>query len=224
MTEIGTLGERSLHAALKTYLAQPEDRFEVRVDGFYIDILRETDDHTQLIEIQTKNFTALKRKLATLLESYRVHVVHPIAVQKWIVKFEDGVRVSRRKSPQRGIVEDVFRELIRIPHLIDHPNFSLEVLLVHEEEIRVNDGKGSWRRKGWSITDHVLLEVVERRVFYRLGDLRALLPESLPAQFTTKDLPVNQRLAQKVCYCLREAGAITQVGKQGRAYLYEITS
>ena len=37
---IGLLNEKPLHAALKEWYAQPEDRFEVSVDGFVIDVVQ----------------------------------------------------------------------------------------------------------------------------------------------------------------------------------------
>ena len=85
--QIGTLSERSLHAGLKTWLAEPGDEQEVKVDGFYIDIVRELPDGDQLlIEIQTRNLGAMKRKLAKLLPNYKVLLVHPIPQVKWIVR------------------------------------------------------------------------------------------------------------------------------------------
>ena len=59
---VGTLNEKPLHAALKERLALPGDRFEVDVDGYVIDIVR----GDCLIEIQTRNVSAIKRKLAAL--------------------------------------------------------------------------------------------------------------------------------------------------------------
>ena len=143
---IGTLSEKSLHAALKDWYAKPGDRFEENVDGFHIDIVR----HDLLIEIQTANFSSLKRKLATLTERHRVRLVFPIALEKWIVRMgSDGITLlGRRKSPKRGLVYHLFKELVSIPELIKKRNFSVEVLLIQEEEIRHDDGRGSWRRKG----------------------------------------------------------------------------
>jgi hypothetical protein len=37
---IGLLNEKPLHAALKDWYARPEDRFEVSVDGFVIDVVQ----------------------------------------------------------------------------------------------------------------------------------------------------------------------------------------
>ena len=58
MSDIGLLNEKPLHASLKEWYAQPGDRFEVAVDGFVIDIVR--DD--LLLEIQTGNFASIKSK------------------------------------------------------------------------------------------------------------------------------------------------------------------
>lgn len=222
MSHIGTLTEKSLHASLKAWLAQPGDNFEVEVDGFVIDIVR----NDVLLEIQTGNFSALKRKLATLLEHHPVHLLHPIAQQKWIVRqTEKGAEISRRKSPKRGRTEDVFTQLVYIPHLLPHPNLSLKVLLTHEEEILRDDGQGSWRRKRWSIHDRRLLNVVEQASFQSLDDFLALLPPDLPQPFTNANLAevlaCPPRLAQKITYTLRKAGAITAAGKQSRATLYK---
>ena len=54
---IGTLNEKSLHAALKLWHAQPEDLIEVLVDGFTVDIVR----GDLLIEIQTRNLSTIRR-------------------------------------------------------------------------------------------------------------------------------------------------------------------
>ena len=79
---IGSLKETSLHAALKDWAGKPGDRFEFPIDGYLIDIVR--DD--LLIEIQTRNFSMIKAKLERLLENHKVHLIHPIAQEKWIIK------------------------------------------------------------------------------------------------------------------------------------------
>ncbi len=93
--------------------------------------------------------------------------------------------------------------------------------------MRFYDGKRGWRRKGWVIQERRLLDVVERRVFASPDDLCALLPETLDDGFDTGDLAahlnIRRRLAQQMAYCLRECGAITQVGKHGNAILYART-
>jgi hypothetical protein len=218
---IGTLGEKSLHAALKDWYAGPDDRLEAVVDGYVVDIVR----GDLLIEIQVANFSAIRRKLAALTENHRVRLVHPIAEQKWIVRQNGrGKPVGRRKSPKRGRVEHIFDELVRIPVLVPRPNLAVEVLLVHVDQILRNDGKGSWRRRGWSIVDERLLGVTGRVLLESPADFLALLPANLPEPFTTRDLADalgdRRSFAQRMAYCLREMGAIQVVGKNRNELRY----
>ena len=220
-TNIGRLNEKALHADLKQWLAQPGDQFEVAVDGFIIDIVR----GNTLIEIQTRNFGAMKRKLTHLLPHHPIRLIHPIAQEKWIVKLSpDGHPQSRRKSPKRGTTADLFRELVAIPHLMLHDNLSLELLLIQEEETRTFDSTRGWRRKGWLTQERHLLAVTASHLFNTPANLMALLPTTLPAPFTTahiaEELAIPRSLAQKMVYCLRHMNAIEMVGKDGRSVLY----
>lgn len=229
--QIGTLQETSLHAALKAWYAQPGDEAEVAVEGFVIDLRRgET-----LIEIQTRNFAAMKRKLMHLVERYPVRLIHPIAQEKWVVKYKaDGKTVvSRRKSPRRGQVAELFMELVSFPQLVAHSNFTLEVALTQEEEWQRPAKRGvgrraSWRRKGWAIFDRRLLGVVAQVILTSPADYLRFLPETLPTDFTNQDLATTAHqplyLAQKTTYCLRQMGVLEAVGQRGRATLYAMAA
>ena len=102
------------------------------------------------------------------------------------------------------------------------------MLLIQKEEVRCDDGKGSWRRKGLSIADRRLIEVLSRHVFKESADFLALLPSDLPDPFSTEELGVGigqpRWLTQKMAYCLRNMGAIEIVGKNGNSILYSISS
>jgi len=219
---IGTLNEGPLHEAIKKWYARPKDRLEVPVEGSVADIVR----GILLIEIQTRNFSAIRRKLEKLLTNHKVRLIYPIAAEKWIIKEPQNAeaKASRRRSPKRGSYEDVFTELIRIPHLVANPNFSLELLLIREEEVRRYDGVKGWRRNYWVTDEHRLLEVIESKTLKTLKDLEDFLPKDLPNPFTTTDLAKEmgkrRGLAQKMVYVLKRAGVIEQVGKKGNSFLY----
>jgi hypothetical protein len=222
---IGTLRESALHVALKHWYARPGDAFEVSVEGYFIDIQR----GATLIEIQTRNFAALKTKLRTLVEHHPVHLIHPIAQEKYIVQLASAAAsqpTRSRKSPRRGQLIDLFSELVSLPDLITQPNFSLEVALTREEEIQKRGRGGSWRRKGWKIIDRKLIEVLESVVFQSPADFLHFLPADLPSPFTTRDLAKHGHyplhLAQKMTYCLKRMGVIAAVGKRRNAVLYEV--
>jgi hypothetical protein len=218
------VSETTLHNELKNWYAQPGDMLEAPVDGYIIDVLR----GDLLVEIQTRSFSSLRRKLEELLPRHPLRLVHPIPSEKWIMRHAAGVitPISRRKSPKRGRVEHVFKELVAIPHLVRDPHFSLEVLLTREEEHWVGDGRGSWRKKGWRISERSLLEVVESHEFSIPSDYLRLLPDDLPVPFTTFVLAqragIPRRLAQQMAYSLRGMGVIQVTGAMGREQFYDI--
>jgi hypothetical protein len=224
MSGIGLLNEKPLHASLKKWYAQPGDRFEVDVDGFVIDLVR----GDLLLEIQTGNFASIKSKLAKLVGSNRIRLIYPIAQEKWIVRLgrDDGSRATRRKSPKRGRVEDLFAEMVSIPDLVSNHNWSLEVLMIREEEARRYERRRNWRRRGWGVEERRLLEVVGRRLFVEPADWLAFLPKGLTS-FTARDLAeamdIGMELAQKMAYVLRKARLVELMGRRGRANLYGVS-
>lgn len=223
MSGVGTLNEKSLHRQLKDWCSLPGDEFEVPLGKYVIDIVR----GDRLIEIQTRNFSAMRPKLNSLTATHHVTVVYPIAKTKSIVKLDDQRRPGAgRKSPKRGHIFDLFSELVYIPHLVERDNLVIEALLIEEEETRrFEETRARRRRRGWVTDDRRLLSVVESHRFETIGDLVALIGD-VPDQFTTALLAescgVNRRAAQQAAYCLRKMGAIELIGKEGNAHLYEV--
>jgi hypothetical protein len=217
---IGTLNEGALHAQLKEWYRQPDDRFEQRVGGYVIDLVRgET-----LVEFQTGGFAPLRRKLAALTAEHPVRLVAPIAVTRRIVRLDDGgVILSERRSPKRGRIEDVFARLVSFPGLLCDPCFELEVLLTHQDELRVFRPGRAYRRRGWVVAGRSLASVDETVRLTCAADAVALLPE-LPEAFDTAELAaaagIPRRLAQQMTYCLRAMGALAPAGKRGGAMLH----
>ena len=179
-----------------------------------------------LIEIQTRNLAAIRRKLNTLLEHHRVWLIHPIAAEKWIVRMTASGKklIGRRKSPRVGRLVGLFDELVSIPDLINHPNLVLNIAMIHEEEIRHADGRGSWRRRGNSVHDRKLLKVLETVTFERKEDFLRFLPDDLEQPFSNASLA--HRLGRPVhairpmTYCLKKMGVLEQVGKNRNQLLF----
>ena len=219
---IGTLGEKPLHAALKQWCWRDGDRFEVEIDGYVIDVVR----GDLLIEIQTRSFSKMKRKLTELLASgHRVLLVHPVPVEKTIVRVDDnGDVLSRRRSPKRGTFRDVFTELVSFPTLIADPGFELLLVLTIEEEHRQHDPTRAWRRRGWVVTERRLTRVADTITLRSPSDLVELLPAGVPEPFTTSDVAAAAscplRVAQQMAYCLRHSGAVEVIGKRGNSIEY----
>ncbi len=222
---IGRQNEKSLHAALREWCARPGDQFEVKIENYIIDIVRDE----LLIEIQTRNFSALKNKLKNLVRQHPVQLIFPIATEKWIVTLDGNNNlVQRRKSPKNGRAIDIFHELVRFPELMTEENFNLVVVYVQLEEIRKNDGKGSWRRKGISQLDQKLLSIIDHKIYAKPADFLSFLPTNIPNQFSnfllaqTMKIPVAK--IRRMTYCLRKMDVISVVGKEGNLLIFQINT
>ena len=189
---IGTLREKRLHAAIKLYLCPDETCHEMPVadmtaaepEGGEVfpqkrrmvaDIL--TDGH--ILEVQTGGFFPLKEKIAWYLTHTpcRVTVVHPIPAVRHLswINPEDGSIISRRKSPKRGRVRDVAKELYWLSEFIGDPRFTLRLLLIELEEYRMADG---WSRDGKRGSNRY-----ERFPTALLGDVTLSTPADYAAYF-----------------------------------------
>ena len=220
---IGELNEGPLHAALKASYVANGGSAEVPVEGFVADAVR----NGVIYEIQTGSFSGLTRKLSKLVEERQVVLVHPIAQMATMVKMpkEPGGKVTRRKAPKRGRLIDIVAELVYIPQLLAHENFSVDVVLTVEDEVREFDPRKSRRRGGWRIKERHLVEIVDGMRISGPADLLDFLQDDLPQPFSTAQLAValgeSVDIAQKMAYCLRHAGTTQISGKQGNALLYE---
>lgn len=216
--------EQSLHNQLKDLYADEGDQVEATVEGYIVDVVKDGI----LIEVQTGSFGSIRQKLLDLLRNHRVRLVHPVPLNKWIIRVNsNGEQVSRRRSPKRGRVEEVFYEMVYTPELAGVPGFELEVAMVDAEELWADDGRGSWRRRRWSIADRRLLSVQERHLFTYPADYLRLLPEQLQDGFTARELAQESKLSsglsQKMVYTLRKMGLLEAAGKRGRSNLYRVT-
>jgi hypothetical protein len=215
---IGTLNEGSLHAGLKQLVSEPGDRFEVPLDGYVIDVVR----GEALIEIQTGSFAALGKKFDHLLGTYKIRLVHPIAVETWLHRPDGKVR----KSPVRKSIYDILEQLVSLPTLLDHPNFTLEVVLIGEDRITAHDPKKRRGRGGWGTVDRRIRDVRERVVFESSEDLWQLVPPDLPEEFTTADLAreadINRGWAQRLAYCMRATGQFIELQRTRSGIHYRL--
>jgi hypothetical protein len=222
---IGVLREGSLHAAVKAMLAAPGDQVEVPVGRFVIDVVRADGE---LVEVQTGGFGPLGAKLDALLDQHRFRIVHPIALERRIVRVdEEGEVVSIRRSGKRGAVVEVFDKLTAFPSLLTHPNLTIEVLLLAEDHLRAARPV-TVRRRTRDPGERRLRDVLGRVELRGVDDVVGALP-SLPAQpFSTRELAAvlgcSMLLAQRTAYCLRAVNIIEAAGERGRTPLHRQVS
>jgi hypothetical protein len=218
--------ETSLHRELKNLYAGQDARTEVALDKFRIDAIQ----GGLLIEIQHGSLAAIRDKVRRLLDTHAVLVVKPIVARKLLVKQDSpaGRVLSRRLSPKRGKLLDIFEDLVYFTRVFPHPKLTLEIVLVEVEEWRYpgHGRRRRWRRDDQVVADQKLVSVSQSVRLRRAADLMQLMPPDLPRPFHTGHLAelagIRRPVAQRIAYCLREMKAVEQQGKSGNTLLYRV--
>ncbi|MCL2495069.1 MAG: hypothetical protein FWE98_05370 [Oscillospiraceae bacterium] len=225
---IGTLGEKTLHSLLKSFLEPDPAAHEIPVGPYVADIVGENS----IIEIQTGSFDRLRPKLTAFLEISQVTLVYPLAHFKWLIWVEPGSGSTspRRKSPRAGNYPDAMAELYKILPLLAHPNLRLALLLIDLDEYRLRDGWSRDKKKGSHRYERIPQALAGRLdllspAAWRAPEARAaFFPPGLPDPFTSKDYAKAARLnvhaAQTALRVLSHMGAVERQGKRGNLYLY----
>ncbi|MDR0657313.1 MAG: hypothetical protein LBG22_13460 [Treponema sp.] len=219
---IGTERESSLHRALKYRYAGETGQTEYELENYVCDVYT---GGGEALEIQTGSFGPLDGKLHSLCRLSPVRIIHPVVIHKYIELYDtEGNLIRGRKSNRSGSIWDLFKNLLYAPELPLLPSLAIELALIDVKEKRVDDGKGSWRRRGASIRDRELLAWHESIELKHVSDYRRFVPFAPKTEFTVRDLAKQARiqapLAGKTLYVLNKIGIVKRVGKQGRALLY----
>lgn len=222
---IGTLQEKTVHAVLKRFYEPDIAHQEIRIGSFVADIFR----GDEIIEIQTRNFNALRRKLDAFLPEYPVTIVYPIVHTKWLCWIDEktGEISKKRKSPKTGRPYDAYFELYKIRTYLNHPNLHLCLVLFDAEEYRILNGWSRDKKRGSTRYDRIPVKLVDEFYIGNPKEYGCMIPDNLPPQFTSKDFAkkakVSQGIANLALNILNYIHAVTRVGKTGNAYIYEIT-
>ena len=222
---IGTLGEKSVHAVLKRYCEPLGCMHEYRVGKYVADIVNEDG----ITEIQTAHFSALPGKLEAFLHEVPVTLVHPVIRHLYLCRVDGatGALTGRSRSPKTGQYTDTIWELYRILPYLYHPNFTLRLLLLDAEEIRVQTDRVRRGRNVQEKGDRVPLALVGEYECKTPADYIGLLPP-LPDVFTAAEFARGLRRSQKraafaLSFC-KKLGIVEACGTRGRAYLYRVVS
>jgi hypothetical protein len=221
---IGTRKESSLHNALKFRYTGADGETEKSMGDYVCDGLTEDGE---IIEVQTGSFGPLKDKARELAAFGPVRIIHPIIINKYIETLNiKGKVLRKRKSPRKGSEWDLFKSLLYAPELAAAPGLCIELALIDVLERRKEDGKGSWRRKGASISGrelagwHSAVSLKSKKDYYRF------IPFTSTEEFTTRTLAekahISPALAGKTLYVLTKAGIVERIGKKGNSFVYKI--
>lgn len=196
--EFSTLNESDLHKTLKVLYAETyEGKTEVEQNGHIYDIVTKKGN---IIEIQTRNLSKLLPKIMDTIEKgHNVKIVHPVIIRKTIIlRDTDGNIISKRKSPKKGSIYNLFPELTGIYPILLNKHFSLEILEINMIEERIKSpapvqSKNQKRRfkKDWIKSNKILEEILCTKIFNCKENYINLLPADLPDSFCAKDLKLS---------------------------------
>lgn len=221
--QIGTLSEKTVHAVVKHYYEPDEDKQEIPIEGLYADIFT----GNEIIEIQTRSFDQVRKKLDRFLPEYPVTVVLPIPDTKWLIWIDEetGELTNPRKSPKKGSEYAAFKELYKIKPYLKKEGLTIVLLFLDMEEYRLLNGWSKDKKKGSSRYDGIPLRITREVRFERPSDYQVLIPDSLKGEFTcaefAKAVKINNRQANLVLNILFYLDVVKRTGKRGRAFVYE---
>ena len=225
-TNIGALGEHTLHLTFKYYFEPDKAYHEVRYGRYHADIMRDGE----IIEIQTGAFAPLAKKLAILTDSVPVTVVHPIADEKRIVWIdpENGEMTGFRKSPAKESIYSVFRKVYSLRGLCSRKNISFLFPVISCEDYKLRCGRThEGKCHGAKRLDRMPTELKGEYRFRDATEFIKLLPPQFETEeFTVKKLAESLRIdnrdahsfAKVLCFC----GCAEICGKEGRADVYRV--
>ena len=236
---INTLNETHLHHTLKVLYANEEEGSvtEVQVGPYIADILCPSG---KIIEIQTGNLSHLAKKIDFFLKDrYKVKVVYPLVCEKTIETYSPQTqKVTKRKSPRKNGLYDMFKELTGLyPYLLKR-NFTLEILLVSmtEERRRTEEKVQSRNRqrrfmKDWLKTGKRLNSILATYTFKTKKDYLALLPKKTETPFTVsgvyeklkeEKIKVTRNNVSLMLWVFNKMELIKEEAKIGKAKSYSL--
>ncbi len=237
---IGTLREKRLHAAVKTYLCPDVTCHErpIEAEGATRRTVADILWGGEILEVQTGGFYPLRDKITWYLEntSYRVTVVHPLGAVRYLSWIDpgDGHILSRRRVARRGRVRDVARELYWLSDFIGNPRFSLRILLLELEEYRMADGWSRDGKRGSSryerfptalLGDVTLATPTDYTAYFMPVALTAAAADGLCPSFTATEFSQLSGIRGKAVYSLihlfERLGVVDELAeKVGRSKVY----
>lgn len=198
MSDFSTLNESSLHNTLKKiYAYQNNGQTEIELNSHIYDIVTRENE---IIEIQNQNLSHLLPKIKDTIEKgMRIKVVYPVIVTKNIELYDkNSLLIKKSKSPVKGCVYSIFKEIKGIYQVLLNPLFTLEVPFITITEIRLQEedavqSQNKLRRykRNWNKNNKKLNEILETKSFTCREDYLSLLPADLPEEFYSRDLATS---------------------------------
>lgn len=216
---IGTLNEKAIHNALKTYYSE-EISHEAKIGDFYADAAGENG----IVEIQTANFLKLNKKLSKMLRACHVTVVYPFEkiVHNFSINEQTGEIISSSNKTNNSYSK-FFLELYRIKAFLTNSNLTICIAELEINKKTFYKDNRRVRYKGIP-REKVPVRYIREIRLDNKEDYMRFIPDGLLGQFTKKDLGKLCKSTDPsiMLEILEYVGVVKRVGKNGNATLYSI--
>lgn len=220
---IGTLGEKTMHRILKSYIEPNEDFHEIKFLGSVADI----KNSEGVFEIQTASYEKLIPKLRKMLDNSEVTVVCPIIESKTVrfINKDTGEISSAKKSPKHESALDALRKLYRIKDFLNHKNLRVRLIYLVAEEYRYLDGWDKTKKKGATRLERIPVAILDDVVVSSTKEYSAFFPNNLGEYFTAKEfskaIKRTDRYAYPILRFFSHFGFIEHARTEGRKFIYK---
>ena len=176
---IGIYNEKRVHRAIKKFVCEDENCFEIKVGSSVADVL----SGNVIYEIQTGSFYPLTKKISGYLSSsdYEIRVIYPIISKRKIVRVDKDtgeVLRSRLSSAKQKPIK-ILPELIYLSDSLKSRRLSFEIYSIYAEEHRYSDEIHRYRKSGRRDSELFPISLEGISVLETSDDFLSLLPEKL---------------------------------------------
>lgn len=223
LSNIGSLGEGTLHLVLKNYISANRENQEVKFGKKIIDVFLDG----RAYEVQTASFSSLKSKLSEFLPKIPVTIIYPVIRDKRIAWTdpETGEISSYRKSPKKETLLSVFNQLVYIKDFLADKNLSFCIFELSVDETKLLCGYSRDRKKGSVRLNRTPTKLYNISQFGSFKEFSSFLPSEeneFSVKTLSKHLGINLVLARKIIYCMLHANIISHTKTEKREKYYKI--
>ena len=223
---ITTYMERGLHRSLKSYFCPDELKHEIKIGRYVADVC----DGKTVFEIQTGNFSPLRKKIQFYLENtdFDVVVVRPIARNRKIFWLDEDsgelIKTPRLSSKHEPLASGI-ADILYLLEFLGADRLSFCFVMMEIDEVRALDGYGKQKKIRATSLDRLAGEIYSLHYIKDATDIKNILFPLLPDEPFDRDaLAKALRLkglklwsAQKL---LLETGLLN-CNKQGNKLIFE---
>lgn len=219
---IGTYKEKKLHIILKKYF-EPDDIYhEIPTNGYIADVRK----NGIITEIETSGFTGISEKLRAYLPEYKVNLVFPVAVKKYVSWIDpDSSDISKRHlSPKKQNIYDAMFELVKIlPHL-KNENLTILFPFLEIDEYRLLDGWSYNKKRGSHRFERMPTNLIDIIEISSDEDYIKYIPDECTREFGSKEFAkaakIDRSTASAILKVMEARGVLARIENKGRAFQY----